>query len=700
MTKKKILFLLLGIFCAIIFGFALRTQKNNSEENSKNGFENASENSKDANDFPTALNTEMPSHTLFTWGKHGGPALHDADDETTMRGSFVEFVHGSAATGNDDQAVLRFGGVAASEREKNSIRNAESGLLTLTPGTSSENRSVWVWTDLSDEISATGSSAALDFLVSENVKSGAIVRASWANPFVIEIPANLLYVFDGEEEKFAEYIYVFGTLGTHGGATSIEGVQTAGGLRTDVTANIFHAHLKIIETPPFATNISLNIGENETEMRFSWWTPKGEATAAVLQIAPYADLVGGQMPENALTINGDAPFPIPSDAAQYAFDVNRAAAKNLAPSTRFAYRVGDGTPENWSAIFYFDTFEPRAEGQTILLVGDPQMGGAGNLSRQIGKFQNALDVSFEKISNENNSSRRKINFILNTGDNFSPANSVERASAYLAPTQLRNVPVFTTIGNHDTVTLGNDAGDSPLSLLSFMYDWPNHDWLGGDPTHATNYLRGGGNHFFSYGDVLYVSLNTNLNDTSKHRAFLKTAAESFPDAKWRIVLFHQDIFGNGTGHAASMPGSGRQSLLHALTEFEIDLVINGHEHTHSRSHFMRGKPNGTAADIQIELQQRPADFARNLNERLIFDAHPGVFVAPQGIPFVTLASVSDFPKYTSIFPPMPWTAWTDAPAHDNFSQYSLMKIDGDTLSIETFAIPYDPSNWFAPSGEA
>jgi hypothetical protein len=681
MTRKRILILAatvlsFAIFLAVIFHITKQIDSDGDYEIPNN------------NAVLTDTAAEIPPHTLFTWGRHGGPALHDATDEDTLRGDYVHFVHGSAATGNDDPAILRFGGVAASERERNSIRNAENSLFTLTPATGSENRSVWVWTDLSDEISVIGSSDALDFLVSENVDAGAIVRASWANPFEIEIPIRLLYISDGQDERFAEYIYVFGTLGTHGGATSIEGVQTAGGLRTDVTANIYHAFLRITETPPFATNISLNIGADETEMRFTWWTPKGEAEAAVLQVAPYANLIDGQMPADALTIHGEPPFPIPSDAAQYAFDVNRAVAENLSPDTRFAYRVGDGTPENWSAIHHFDTFSPR-EGHTVLLIGDPQMGGSGNLARQIGKFQNALDSAIQK---------EKINFIMNAGDNFSPANSVERASAYLFPTHLRNIPVFTTVGNHDTVTQSTDAGFSTLSLLSFMYNWANHDWLGGNPTHTSGDLRGGGNHFFVYGDALYISLNTNLNETPTHRAFLKTATESHPDTRWRIVLFHQDIFGNGTGHAASMPGSNRQMLLHALCEFEIDLVVNGHEHTHSRSHFMRGRPNGTASDIRIETRQRPAEFSRNRDERLVFDAHTGAFISPEGIPFITLGSVSDFPKYTSIFPLMPWTAWTDPPQYDNYAQYSLMRIDGDSLSVETWAIPYDPSNWAIPSG--
>jgi hypothetical protein len=98
-------------------------------------------------------------------------------------------------------------------------------------------------------------------------------------------------------------------------------------------------------------------------------------------------------------------------------------------------------------------------------------------------------------------------------------------------------------------------------------------------------------------------------------------------------------------------------------------------------------PRGVAA------QQRPADFGRNLEQNLINEPRPGAFIAPEGIPFITTGSISDFPKYTSILPPTPWTAWTDPESNDNFQQYSIMVVEGDSLTIETWVVPYEPVNW-------
>ncbi|MCL2223628.1 MAG: fibronectin type III domain-containing protein [Defluviitaleaceae bacterium] len=598
-----------------------------------------------------------------------------------------EVVH-TGGSYTDDPHVLRFSGIVGTDADRNAIRNADGAVLRLSPPWSgSANRAMWVWTDLSADVQgASGNPSELSFLTSANANAGAILRTTEVAPVALEIPQKLLYA----NGTFAEHIYIITTLNDHGSASTPfeELFATPGGFRRDITDSITAATLEPrVPTVGTATNISLNWGENETEMRFTWWTPRGTAQASVVQIARESELVGGQMPQDARTVTGHAPVPIPSNLQQYAFDVSRASVTGLTPNTRYMYRVGDGTPDNWSDIFHFDTFDPANTGrQTVLIAGDPQFGAWG-LTRQLDKWQHGLAAGIERAA-----AHGGVDFILNTGDVTTPANSVERMNYYLTPYQLRNIPVFVTVGNHDTVTQRTDAGyESPLGLLYFIHYWPNHDWLGGNPTHASNYLRGGGNHFFSYGDVLYISLNTNNRSMiQEHRPTLEAAVASHPDATWRIVIFHQNIFGGGNFHAPAMPASGWWALSGLFDEFGIDLVINGHDHTHGRSHFIR--------NAEPVTQQRPADFARNRLERLVFDAHPGVFVAPEGIPFITAGSISDFPKYTAFYPMLPWVAWVDPAQFDNYSQYSIMTIDGDSLTIETFVIPYDPQTW-TPTGE-
>jgi hypothetical protein len=649
--------------------------------------------------------------TPFTWGEPTGQPLHLAAT-TESRGDEVSYIHGAHNSGNDTPAVLRIENVVSTDTERQLLRDARSdGMvprLTLSSPTAG-NRAVWIWTDLSQHVQGvTGNPAQLAFLTNANVTAGGIIRVSGdnLNPVNAMLPIELLYTpaSGGQPERFAQYIYVLGTVNDHGGNSALAGMLTPGGLRQDITNGIIRAVIQIVEPPQFATNISLNWGVNEREMRFTWWTPMGATTNARLQIVPANLVVNGEMPASTPIISGvqDRTLANSAFSASHPFDVNRAIAPNLLPGTRYAYRVGDGTAANWSRIHYFYTHNPSVTGrQTVILAGDPQLGGSPEgLDSQTWIWNDGLRRAIARAEGMPGA-HGGVDFILSTGDNSSPAANLARFNAYLSPAPLRSIPVFTTIGNHDTNT-GSGSGAETLALLSLGYHWPNHTWIGGSsPTYGgSNYLRGGGNHFFVYGDVLYISLNTNLNDRAVHRATLQAATTTHPDTTWRIVTFHQDIFGNGTGHAAGMPGSNRQRLLYELEAFDIDLVINGHEHTFSRSLFMDGRNEDPAAQHRsFELNQYPANFAGNRTGRLIYEAHPGAYIAPVGIPFITTGSIADFPKYTSITPMTRWTAWTDPAQYDNYQQYSILVIDGDSLTIETYVVPYNTDRW-RPSGAA
>ena len=644
--------------------------------------------------YENCTGTPPPPPLPFSWGRAGGPALHSANNNSTHRGDEVTLItHGTRT--NDDAAILRFSGVVTNNAERDVLREADSMLFMLTPGHTG-NRRIWAWTDLSGDLPddaegeariVTGdpnnistADAAREFLNTENVNAGAIVFAPADTTLEIIIPIELLYrpASGGQPERFAQHIYLLGSLGT----TMDNAFASSAQFRRD--------HLPVsyalLKPPSFPSNISLNIGVNQSEMRFTWWTPKGKANGTVLEYVRADQLVHGAMPATRTRVNGTR-TAIPSNLPEYNFDTNRAAATGLQPNTRYAYRVGDGADDRWSDVHFFETRNPASGKQTVLLTGDPQMSQGTNESA---RWQAGLDRAVDRVERTRDNG---LDMILVAGDIAgNGANSVAQYNMYLKNTHLRNLPVFATIGNHDTSSQQNGSA-SPMGLLSLIYNWPNHDWLGGSPTTSDNNRRGGGNHYFVYGNVLYISLNSNTGGGSsaiaEHSTFLERAVAAHPNTTWRIVQFHHDIFGNGNGHAMGMMGSGRQNLSAVLNANKIDLVINGHEHTHSRSHFMNG--------LEPVFDQRPADLERNKQDRLIYDPNPGVYVSPEGIPFVTLASISDFPKYSSIFPLLPWTAWTDPTEHDTFSQYSIMDIDGDSLTIETWVKEYTSGSSGTPT---
>ena len=94
----------------------------------------------------------------------------------------------------------------------------------------------------------------------------------------------------------------------------------------------------------------------------------------------------------------------------------------------------------------------------------------------------------------------------------------------------------------------------------------------------------GSDFYFNYGDVLFISLNSNNRNQEEHRTFMKKAVASNPDAKWKVVIFHSDIYGSGQPHADTDAATNRIVFAPLMDEFNIDICLTGHDHTFSRSY--------------------------------------------------------------------------------------------------------------------
>jgi hypothetical protein len=538
------------------------------------------------------------------------------------------------------------------------------------------------WTDLSGSASEIGD---ITFATTPNILADKVVVSDLAGTntqISLTLPQELLY--NEATGTFATEIYI--AIGINKGLTGDpdapdnynlvpgqRGGNARGGLglarEFDILSTV---RLNVLEEIFFNTNISLNPGANETQIGVTWWTPAGEANASRLQIVRASELVGGQMPDNPRTINGSGrPTPLhpTSELPDYAYDVNRVTITGLERGVEYAYRVGDGNPDNWSPVFRFNTFDPSNQFR-VILVGDPQLNPTPD--RLLANWRDTLQRAVARTNAAGGAS-----FMISTGDQTGGgANDPLAITNYLDPVQLRSLPVMATIGNHDTQSQRTAARLEPaFSVFSSVYNWPNHDWLGGNPSHSNDFLRGGGNWYFNYGNALFISLNANISDVEIHRATMERAIASHPNATWRIANFHHDPYGNGTGHSMGM-AARRATWSAFLDEYNIDIVLNGHDHTHTRSHFMLGN--------EIQRYQMPTVY--DANERGIFDTPAGIYVSPTGIVYLTLGAAADVPKYTSHVPWQPWVAYSDPAEHDPLTQYSVMTIDNNSIRIETYVI--------------
>ncbi|MDR2580831.1 MAG: metallophosphoesterase [Fibromonadaceae bacterium] len=508
-------------------------------------------------------------------------------------------------------------------------------------------RYVHVWTDLSGEAAEV---AEFDFVKQENRTAGKVVRTqpnlvAADNSASITIPQSLLH--DGA--RYASVIYVSITTYTNDNAVHLEENQRGWGSPSQRDfLKLDNISLDILEEPQFVSHITLTPGATSTQMNFAWLTSAGTANAAVLQIiSPTARQITG--------VRG---------LAAHGFDSNKVVVTGLAVNTEYTYRVGDGRAENWSKNYTFRTYNPNSK-YSVIAVADPQIGSSGDRGQWL-KTVTAATAQAERHGGG-------PAFMLVAGDQTNYANDVGEVEGYLAPPELKSLPVAVAIGNHDVVDMR--VGPAQTGFMDKIYNWPNHNNLRGTSADTTR-LRAGGNYFFSYGNALYISINSQIINAAIHEPFMLQAVASHPNATWKIVLFHHDIYGGGS-HASPKGYSDSYNMQATWSPFldrhGIDLSINGHDHVYARSHFMQGN--------KVIKEQMPT--VLDINETNSTKANPGTFIQPQGVQYMSLSGASA--KFYAL-EMQPWVAYGHEQDIDNRlnTQYSIMTIEGESLTFSTY----------------
>ena len=300
-----------------------------------------------------------------------------------------------------------------------------------------------------------------------------------------------------------------------------------------------------------------------------------------------------------------------SDAQEFkgtATEINRSNQKNtykasnkvtveglFEENTTYYYSYTDDVKNpNWSEVQSYTT-KKTTNFQTIL-VGDPQIGASGSQGQGTADDINiAVDTfNWNKTLEQAKITAPNASFILSAGDQIDYAGTDSsdgknvRESEYAGftyPALLRMLPLATTIGNHESK--GTD--------YKYHYNNPNsEDGLG-----STN---SGSDYYFSYGNVLFISLNSNNRNTVEHRELLKKAVESNPDVKWKVVMFHHDIYGSGQPHSDTDGANLRALFAPLMDEFGIDMCLTGHDHSYARSYLMA---DGTAIQYDDSVAINP-----------------------------------------------------------------------------------------------
>ena len=321
--------------------------------------------------------------------------------------------------------------------------------------------------------------------------------------------------------------------------------------------------LKAAQPKPFKA-ISLGVWNDETQSAVTWYSSIGED--GKVRIGEKADMDGDSFPEQASEFAAERTEA--NDAGFYSF---QAVMTGLKPDTAYVYQVGAG--ETWSDIYEFTTRDYE-NGFNFLLAGDPQI-GAGSTDTDTEGWQNTLKMAMKAFP--------ETSFLISAGDQVNTASNEAQYAGYLSPKELLSLPTAVNVGNHD-------AGSSAYSQ---HFRVPNVSSLG--MTEKTG--KFGGDYWYTYNNVLFMSLNSNNMSTAEHREFMKKVLEeNGADADWTVVTFHHSIYSTASHESDNDIIQRRAELAPVFTELGIDVVLMGHDHVYTRSYMMNGTDPVVPAD--------------------------------------------------------------------------------------------------------
>lgn len=258
----------------------------------------------------------------------------------------------------------------------------------------------------------------------------------------------------------------------------------------------------------------------------------------------------------------------------------------LQPGTRYYYRL-KGTPASGTAInvggpqHWFRTAPSGAAPTRVWVVGDS---GYPNHYAT-----NAYNAYMARTAAEGAST----DAFLMLGDN---AYDIGSDSQYQNPVferhavLLRNTPIWSAFGNHDSYTSTQPNYTGPVPYDS-IFRFPTGGECGGFPSGSERYYS------FNHGNIHFISLDTNSFDISQDvpggtYGMVDWLLDDLKacDKDWIIAIMHQGPYSKGSHNSDTEAElvRTRSHVIPLLENHGVDLVLCGHSHSYERSGFTDG----------------------------------------------------------------------------------------------------------------
>ena len=418
--------------------------------------------------------------------------------------------------------------------------------------------------------------------------------------------------------------------------------------------------------------IALNVGRTPSELNFAWYSHT--SATPVIKLSTSANM------KNAKIFTGTQAKIKQQNGVQYY--ANKVTVDKLKENTTYYYTYTSNGKESAPAQYRTHSFSSFK----VLLVGDPQIGACGGQVSSEGDTMAKLIAARNDAYNWNKTLQTAVHnnpdlsFIISIGDQIDDTangeNQEYQYAGFLNPSILRSIPLSTVIGNHD----------AKFDNYSNHFNNPN-SFDGTDAAYTLGRTPAGTDYYYTYGNALFIVLDTNNYNCQTHENVIKKAVAANGDKKWRIVLFHQDIYGSGYDHSDSDGIVLRTQLTPIFDKYDIDVVLQGHDHTYSRTYQLTGDgrehPAFSASPVKAES---PADAkASYLNANNCYDIVSnqigGTIVNPKGTVYFEANSSTGSKFYELIAGQQNYIAersqtWTPS--------YAVISIDNNSLSVTTY----------------
>ena len=223
--------------------------------------------------------------------------------------------------------------------------------------------------------------------------------------------------------------------------------------------------------------------------------------------------------------------------------------------------------EKFNGTFSVDTLDSSF---TAMFCSDPQLGRSGDNSEKA-----VQDDTYGWERTLQSAEKNGAELILCTGDQVNDGFSLTQYNALFSPDTIKNIPFAPTAGNHDFY--------SPLFPAYFSNS-------------GTNSM--GNNYYFTYGNALFIVLDSNNILTAIHKSTIASAVNAHPDAEWRVVMMHHGAYSSCADDFTSKLCAG--TLKSTFDEYSIDLVLSGHNHFYSRTYPIYNEGISTIGTVYFE----------------------------------------------------------------------------------------------------